>query len=119
MMKLCGGNVHKASCREASETDRPKVTVSPHAAHASPLVNMIKLQIEYNESDPSFVIEYQNRVNQLSAVIIEMMEKNPALILSPVFRELMVEKAKELDKYNAKVYGKLHVDNSFAPLKVD
>jgi len=78
----------------------------------------IKRHIDYYAEDTVFLADFEKQVETLTGLVTEMLETNKVLVLSPVMREMVVDKAKEvLSKLNA-VKWKLCVDNLNEPLKV-
>lgn len=74
-------------------------------------MNKIKQHIDTSEEDRAFIEEFVDDLNMLTGMTIEMMETNPVIILSPLFRRSLADKAKVVkEKISLLRYG-LCVDN--------
>ena len=67
--------------------------------------------VQCTEQNRKFVEEYQNDTNILCGLVVEMIETNPQTLLSPIFRQLLLDRAKLVKKKHGKLVRKLFVDN--------
>ena len=71
---------------------------------------------DVNTHDEKFAETFLHQVNSLSEMVIEMMEDNKGLVLSPVFRRMLADKAREVENMRAKLTYRLVIDNPGDPL---
>jgi hypothetical protein len=81
----------------------------------SPLINR---RVEYRQEDADFLEAYKTNITELYELVIEIVEKEPRLLLSPLFREMLVKKAHETKNRHEPIRMFLAVDNIGDPLKV-
>lgn len=72
--------------------------------------------INYHDTDPEWVAEFEKQLDLLCGCVIEMMDENKVLLLSPVMRDLCKKQAQTVKDMHAKVRHKLCVDNLHEPL---
>lgn len=78
----------------------------------------IKITAEFSPSDRDYLNRYREVVGQLAQLVIEIMTTEQQLLLSPIFRQILLEKARELDGMHQEIRAKLVVDNPGRPLTV-
>ncbi len=71
----------------------------------------ISQMVDTSTQDREWVEKFEHQVGMLAGMVIEMAEDNKQLLLSPVFRELLVDKAKLVKGLLSRVHRKLVVDN--------
>lgn len=71
----------------------------------------VRQTVDTSVSDREYVASFIRSVEQLANMTLEMFVTNPAMILSPTMRELMVEKTKLVESRRIKLSGRLVADN--------
>jgi hypothetical protein len=79
---------------------------------------MSKGSIDWQEGDNEYIGQFHHNVDMLTGMVKEMMVTTPSMVLSPVLREMLVEKAAQVEKqsWRIKTHGRLRVDNLGEPL---
>jgi ribosomal protein L13 len=72
--------------------------------------------IDIQDGDDAWVEKFTKDIDDVCGMIEEAFERNPAMLLSPVIRGMLREKAKELEKKLEVVRGRVCVDNPSIPL---
>lgn len=78
---------------------------------------MKKRIIDYHESDEKWIERFNDEIRKLSGIVLEAVRDNPAMLLSPICREILVDRALALEEMRKQVIHKLCVDNLNEPLK--
>jgi hypothetical protein len=76
-----------------------------------------KRTVECTEQDNKFVEVLVEESYKLCKMVEEMVKLNPSYLLSPIMRELLVEKAALVERNLFKVRNLLLVDNLYKPLE--
>lgn len=71
----------------------------------------IKQTVDTSVSDREFVKKLEKRIETLAGMVIEAVKENPQYLLSPIMREMLAEKAVEVQILMRKVKGRIVVDN--------
>jgi hypothetical protein len=71
-----------------------------------------------NAEDYKFLEKFEDELDMLTGMCAEMLETNKVLLLSPVMREMLAEKAKLVASMRRKLMFKLVVDNPCEPLSI-
>jgi len=69
------------------------------------------------QADVKFLERFNDQVAMLTGMVQEIIEGEPQMILSPVMRRLLVDKAKEVESLHAPLRRRLCVDNPGNPLE--
>jgi hypothetical protein len=72
--------------------------------------------IDEQPEDVKFLKQFNDDVDSLAGCVIEMLETTPQMVLSPVMRKLIVDKAKEVKAQHGPLKLHLCVDNPSKPL---
>lgn len=75
-----------------------------------------KATIEFTKSDADYLNAYKQAVELLYGVVIEMLTTERTVLLSPVFREIVLDKAREVEQKHRAIHVMLCVDNPAKPL---
>jgi hypothetical protein len=75
------------------------------------------LTIDESDEDEAFKKRYIEEVRMLCGVVIEMFGERQTTLLSPYFREMVLERAQKLQEKHQRIYQHLHVDNPGKPLE--
>lgn len=78
-----------------------------------------EIRVAFNDSDREFWNQFVKETDLLAGLVVDMVESNPASLLSPIFRGLLLDQAK-------KVFARLKpiatyavfIDNPGKPLEV-
>ena len=78
----------------------------------------VKITIDRNTADDKSILAYRKNIEAVAECVIEMLEKNLATVLSPVLRQLLVDRAKTLLWQHQKIEAKggIHLDNPGPPV---
>lgn len=68
-------------------------------------------KIDTSRRDRAAVKKFQDAIVMLSGLVIETLEKNPAMILSPLNREMLVRHAKYVKRFNSCLTNHVYLDN--------
>jgi hypothetical protein len=79
---------------------------------------LIQRTIDYHESDDKFLKQFEYELDLLAGAIIEGLEEDPKVLLSPIWRKMIARQAKLIKAYRSQVLNILCVDNLGKPLKV-
>lgn len=79
--------------------------------------NKRTIHCETCDEDEDFLNEYQKAVEMLYGMVIEMMTENPATVLSPLFRKMLADKAREVKSMHDPLSLYMRVDNLGNPIK--
>lgn len=82
------------------------------------MTQKIRQTIDTSEADREFLKKFSSEVGTLGSMVIEILEDHPSMILSPTFREVLVEKAKIVRKMLFAMKGQLCCDNPCEDLKI-
>lgn len=72
---------------------------------------------DIQDGDEAWVAKFEDEIQMLTGMVLEMMEENRQLVLSPVMRRLLADKARLVDQIHGKVRGRIVVDNPAEPLQ--
>ena len=72
--------------------------------------------IDETPQDKEFLRQFNEDVYSLAGCVIEMLETTPSLVLSPVLRKLVLDKAKDVQAQHGPLKMHLCVDNPGDPL---
>lgn len=72
--------------------------------------------IDVQEGDPAWVAKFESDIRNLCGLVEEAFETNKLILLSPVFRELIRDRARQLESKLNIVRNRLCVDNIGDPL---
>lgn len=75
------------------------------------MTGKIRQTVDTSESDREYVREFENDVAMLCGMVQEMFIENKAMLLSPVLRDLIIEKAARTQVKLRKLQNKLAADN--------
>jgi hypothetical protein len=67
--------------------------------------------IDESTFDKRVVDELQKRIEHVTGCVVEMVETHPSTLLSPLFRELLLKEAKELQALSRATMYRLCIDN--------
>lgn len=73
--------------------------------------------IDYQNGDVEFLAEFEKQLEMLYGMVEEMFVENKACLLSPVMRQLLIDKARSVKARHEALRYKLCVDNLNGPLK--
>ena len=71
----------------------------------------IKQTIDTSVSDREFVANFDKQLAMLTGMVEEMFVENKHCLLSPVMRQLMADKGREVNAIRQKLAGRLCADN--------
>lgn len=71
----------------------------------------IRQTVDTSESDREFVRKFEEEVRMLSDMVLEMVRDNKSCLLSPVMRQLLIERAVLVDKQLRTLSNHLVADN--------
>jgi hypothetical protein len=77
---------------------------------------MRTLKVDESLEDAAYVESYVEGVEHLCGLVVEMFGDHPVTLLSPVFRQMILDKAQQVQRQHRKLVGRLHVDNPGDPL---
>lgn len=77
----------------------------------------IKSTIEFTKDDRRYLDIYREDVEQLYGVVIEMMTVHQSMLLSPVFREMLLRTARDVERKHRAIHFMLCIDNPGPPLQ--
>ncbi len=69
------------------------------------------------QADLKFLERFNEQVQMLTGMVKEIIEDEPRMILSPVMRRMLADKAKEVESLHAPLRQRLCVDNPGKPLE--
>lgn len=72
--------------------------------------------IDYNDGDQDYVRQFNDQVHLVTGAVVEMMLENPAILLSPVFRKMVANEARNLEAMRLVLDNRLVIDNPGDPL---
>lgn len=76
-----------------------------------------KYMVDTSDADRQFVLVFMEDVKMLAGIVREMVEEDSRLLLSPVMRQLLIDKAKDVQqRWSAISPYPLFVDNPGADL---
>lgn len=75
------------------------------------------VRAEFSQADADYLAAYREAVARLSACVIEMMTTERTLLLSPVFRDLVLAQARQVADMHQRIHLKLIIDNPGLPLE--
>ncbi len=75
-----------------------------------------KRTIDVQDGDEQWVLDFERDISLVCGLIEEVMHENKVLLLSPVFREMIVDHGRRLHDKLRKVSRRLCVDNLGDPL---
>lgn len=76
-----------------------------------------RIAINFNEEDSAYLERFEDNLEMLCGMVTEMFEVDTRLLLSPVMRRLLVEKAELVGRLHGPLRYRLRVDNPGPPLK--
>lgn len=71
--------------------------------------------IDIQDTDEEFIKQFTEDIHFLCEMVKEMMVDNPATLLSPLFRGMLAERAKDLEKKRSIIAHYLCADNLGKP----
>ena len=71
----------------------------------------IERHIECFPADDKSIEQLNTLIHELTALVIEAFSANPLILLSPVFRSIILDKAKQTQDLHARLIHRLYVDN--------
>lgn len=71
----------------------------------------IKQTIVTSQSDRKYIENFERQVDMLCGMVKEMFTENKVMLLSPVLRELIANKGREVDEMRKQLHGRLCADN--------
>jgi hypothetical protein len=77
-----------------------------------------KRTCDVQDEDIEFLKKFEEEISSLSGMVEEMIVETPAILLSPVMRKLLVEKARLVAAMHDRVRYRLCIDNPGEPLVV-
>jgi len=81
---------------------------------------MVRTCIEYNREDTAFLEKFQEELLTLTGLIEETFVQNPVILLQPVYRKMLIDKARAVEAMHAAIRKhKLFIDNPCDPLEMD
>lgn len=78
----------------------------------------IRQTVDTSESDRVYVCELEKQIDMLTGMVEECFVENKQWLLSPIMRELVIEKGRKVAKMMMKAKGRLVIDNPCDDLKV-
>ena len=78
---------------------------------------MRRLIIDESTEDVAYVQHFAEQLDMLIGMVNEILVDNPQMLLSPVMRNLLSEKAKNVKSIWRPMKGRIHVDNPCQPLQ--
>jgi hypothetical protein len=72
---------------------------------------------ETGPEDEQFLNNFSEQVAMLTGMVKEIIEEEPRMLLSPVMRRMLADKAREVESLHAPLRGRLVVDNPGQPLQ--
>lgn len=78
---------------------------------------MRQLMVDESEQDSAYVEKFAKELEMLTGIVHELLVDEPRMILSPVMRQLLIDKAKSVKALFGPMKGRIHVDNPSEPLK--
>lgn len=72
--------------------------------------------IDVQDGDQQWVDDFVDDVRTVCGLIEECFVEHPATLLSPILRQLVVDRARQLEAKRIKILCKLCVDNLHGPL---
>lgn len=79
--------------------------------------NTIQRLCQYNSEDAEYLDTFSEQVAMLTGMVNEIIVQEPRMLLSPVMRRLLSDKAAEVEALHGPLRGRLVVDNLGGPLK--
>lgn len=80
--------------------------------------NLRRLTIETNDQSVEWLAQHAKDIDHLVGLVLEMFEDKPVTLLSPVFRELIIDHAKKVKRQRGGLAGMdYYVDNMSRELK--
>ena len=73
---------------------------------------MSKVICDFQDKDREFLEEFEKELRSLTGMVEEMFVTTPAILLSPIYREMMAEKARHVHRMQTR----LVIDNPGEPL---
>ena len=70
------------------------------------------------EEDTQFLANFNDQLKMLTGMVVEIIETEPRMLLSPVMRQLLLSKAKQVDAMHGPLALRLCVDNPGEPLQI-
>lgn len=71
----------------------------------------LRVSIEFTAEDTAYLNAYRESVEMLYGVVIEIMTIHTGMLLSPVFREMILKQAQEVERKHKALRLMLYVDN--------
>lgn len=86
------------------------------SASEQPIVHTRRI-CNVHAEDVKFLAKFNEQLQMLTGMVKEIIEDEPRMILSPVMRRMLADKAKEVESLHAPLRQRLCVDNPGKPLE--
>ncbi len=72
--------------------------------------NLRTCRVDVSDESKKYTDEMNSEIYNLAGMVVEMFEENKVMLLSPLFREMIINKAKLVQELHGKVSNRIYID---------